>query len=175
MKNCLLSIPERIFVEEARANTGDKLAYMKLSVLVMLDEGLTQETIAVLLGIGLGTVNKCKKKYDSDGLDKFLDRHYVPYQGKLDDEQLALLDSEVAQGVYSNCVQVAAWVEERFGIKYTESGIRAILDKLGFVYKKTMSVPGGAGAFFEAIGAFFRRNRHRARSSVFRGCGAPTA
>ena len=144
MKNYLLSFPERAFVEEARANTQDKLAYMKLSVLVMLDEGVTQETIAVLLGIGSGTVNKCKKKYDSDGLDGFLDRHYVPYQGKLSDEQLAMLDSAVEHGIYSNCAQVAAWVEERFGITYTESGIRAILTKLGFVYKKTMCVPGKA-------------------------------
>jgi len=39
MKNILLSIPERAFIEEARANTQDKLAYMKLPVLVMLDEG----------------------------------------------------------------------------------------------------------------------------------------
>jgi transposase len=144
MKNCLLSIPERIFVEEARANTTDKLAYMKLSVLVMLDEGFTQELVSVALGIGLGTVNKCKKKYDSDGLDSFLDRHYVPYQGKLDDAQLALLDAEIEQGVYSTCSEVLDWVEKNFGISYTESGIRAILTKLGFVYKKTVSVPGGA-------------------------------
>ena len=67
MNNCFLSIPDRIFLEEARANTNDKVAYMKLSVLVMLDEGFTQEVISVSLGIGIGTVNKCKKKYDSDG------------------------------------------------------------------------------------------------------------
>ena len=144
MKNCLLSFPERAFVEEARANTQDKLAYMKLSVLVMLDEGVTQEGISILLGIGTGTVNKCKKKYDSDGLDGFLDRHYVPYQGKLTDEQLGLLESAVEAGLYSSCAQVAVWVEERFGIAYTESAIRAILSKLDFVYKKTMSVPGKA-------------------------------
>lgn len=144
MKNCLLSIPERVFVEEARSNTTDKVAYMKLSVLVMLDEGFGQEAVAVALGIGLGTVNKCKKKYDSDGLDGFLDRHYVPYQGKLSDEQLAMLDSEVEQGLYSNCAQVVVWLEERFGITYTQSAVRAILNKLGFVYKKTMSIPGKA-------------------------------
>lgn len=144
MNNCFLSLPDRVFLEEARANTRDKLAYMKLSVLVMLDEGFTQEVISVSLGIGIGTVNKCKKKYDSDGLDGYLDRHYVPYCGKLSDEQLAQLETEVETGLYTTCAQIAEWVYNKFGISYSESGIRAILDKLGFVYKKTMSVPGKA-------------------------------
>ena len=142
MQHHLLSIPERVFVEEARANTRDKVAYMKLSVLVMLDEGLSQETVSVLLGIGLGTVNNCKKKYDSDGLDKYLDRHYVPYQGKLSDEQLAVLDSEVRERLYGSCGAVGLWIKEKYGIEYSESAIRAILTKLGFVYKKTSLLPG---------------------------------
>lgn len=144
MKRGFLHPVERSFVEEARSNTSDKLAYMKLSVLVMLDEGLTQEAVSVLLGISLGTVNACKQKYEKEGLDKFLDRHYVPYQGKLGDEQLSDLEDEVSRGLYSSCAQVQQWVENRFGIRYSESGIRAILTKLGFVYKKTMAVPGGA-------------------------------
>lgn len=142
MQNHLLSIPERVFVEEARANTRDKVAYMKLSVLVMLDEGLSQEMVSTLLGIGLGTVNNCKKKYDSAGLERYLDRHYVPYQGKLSDEQLAVLDLEVSNRLYGSCAEVGLWIKEKYGIIYSEGAIRAILAKLGFVYKKTSEVPG---------------------------------
>lgn len=144
MKSHLLHKFERAFVEEARANTKDKVAYMKLSVLVMLDEGLTQEVVSVSLGISIGTVNKCKRKYESEGLDSYLDRHYVPYQGRLDGEQLALLEEEVQRGLYSSCAAVGQWIEEAFGVHYSESAIRSILDKLGFVYKKTSSVPGKA-------------------------------
>lgn len=142
MQNHLLSIPERVFVEEARANTRDKVAYMKLSVLVMLDEGLSQEMVSILLGIGLGTVNNCKKKYGSEGLDRYLDRHYVPYQGKLSDEQLAVLDTQVGEGLYSSCAEVGLWIKDKYGIEYSQSAVRAILTKLGFVYKKTSEVPG---------------------------------
>jgi transposase len=144
MNSYFLSPPDRIFLEEARANTSDKLAYMKLSVLVMLDEGLTQEMISTLLGIGIGTVNKCKKKYDSDGLDGYLDRHYVPYQGRLDAEQLGILEDEVIRGTYTTCTQIAEWISKHFGVDYRESAVRSILKKLGFVYKKTMSIPGKA-------------------------------
>lgn len=143
MNGRLLSIPERIFVEEARANTRDKVAYMKLSVLVLLDEGLTQERTATLLGIGLGTVNKCKQKYEDDGLDKYLDKHYVPYSGKLTDEQLAMLDDQVSEGIYSTCSQINDWIENNFGFRYSESALRSILHKLDFSYKKTTNVPGG--------------------------------
>lgn len=131
-------------MEEARANTNDKVAYMKLSVLVMLDEGFTQELISVSLGIGIGTVNKCKKKYDSDGLDGYLDRHYVPYQGRLDAEQLGLLEEEVIGGTYTNCTQIVGWISKKFGVDYCESAVRSILKKLGFVYKKTVAIPGKA-------------------------------
>lgn len=143
MKKGFLHPLERSFVEEARANTTDKSAYMKLSVLVMLDEGLTQSEVSILLGISSGTVGNCKKKYENDGLDRFLDRHYVPYQGKLSDESLAALEQAVESGLYSSCAQVGQWIEQNLGVCYTESAIRAILGKLGFVYKKTMILPGG--------------------------------
>lgn len=154
MNSRLLGIPERIFVEEARANTRDKVAYMKLSVLVMLDEGLTQEMTATLLGIGLGTVNKCKRKYEDDGLDKYLDKHYVPYSGKLTDEQLVMLEDQVSDGMYSTCTQIIDWIENNFGIRYSESGLRSILHKLDFTYKKTTSVPGGLDSAEQAAFLF---------------------
>lgn len=159
MNNHLLSWAERQFVEEARSRTRDKVAYMKLSVLVMLDEGMTQETVAVCLGISSGTVGNCKKKYEADGLAKYLDNHYVPYQGKLSDEQLVSLENVVESGLFSTCAQVASWIENEYGKCYSESGIRAILTKLGFVYKKTVAVPGGANpveqaAFLEELKPF---------------------
>jgi transposase len=144
MKGRFLTQADRAFLEEARANTGDKVAYMKLSVLVMLDEGLTQEMISTLLGIGLGTVNKCKQKYDSDGLEGYLDRHYVPYQGKLDSEQMVRLEQELDRNIYTTCLQIGAWIAQEFGISYSESAVRGVLKKLDFVYKKTTSVPGKA-------------------------------
>lgn len=150
MKNHLLSIPERVFVEEARANTRDKGAYMKLSVLVMLDEGFTHELVAISLGIGLGTVHNCKKKYETDGLDKYLDKHYVPYQGRLSDEQLQMLEDELNENIYISCQQIAEWIERRFEINYSQSAVRSILAKLDYVYKKTSEVPSGANPACQA-------------------------
>jgi transposase len=144
MERKFLSKMERAFVEELRANTRDKGAYMKLSVLILLDMNEPYERIAAILGIGLGTVSTCKNKYERDGLDKYLDTHYVPYSGKLTDDQLAQLEEAVCMGTYTRTQEVQAYIEEQFGVQYSLSAVLAILKKLDFVYKKSMTVPGKA-------------------------------
>lgn len=144
MPRSFLSKMDRAFVEELRANTRDKGAYMKLSVLILLDMGKSYAEIAEILGLGQGTVSNCRQKFEQDGLEKYLDRHYVPYSGRLTDEQLAQVEDVVSQGLYTSTAGVQAYIAQAFEIAYCESAVRAILRKLDFVYKKTMSVPGKA-------------------------------
>lgn len=137
----LLTSEERIFVEELRSNTRDKGAYMKLSVLVLLDMNKSYDEIEAILGIGRGSISNCRKKYESDGLEQYLDRHYVPYQGKLSEEELKRLDFEVSTGLYSSAQEVQQSILQTFGVDYSLSAVRLILEKLSFVYKKTSEVP----------------------------------
>lgn len=144
MQRKFLSKMDRAFVEELRANTRDKGAYMKLSVLILLDMDKSYAEIAEILGLGQGTVSNCRQKFEQDGLEKYLDRHYVPYLGRLTDEQLAQLEDVVSQGLYTSTAAVQTYIEQTFAVTYSTSAVRAILRKLDFVYKKTMSVPGKA-------------------------------
>lgn len=137
----LLTPEERLFVEELRSNTRDKGAYMKLSVLILLDMDKGYDEIEAILGIGRGSISNCRKKYESDGLEKYLDRHYVPYLGKLGEDELKRLDSEVSTGIYSSAQEVQEYILQTFGIEYSLSAVRLILEKLSFVYKKTSEVP----------------------------------
>jgi transposase len=137
----LLTPEERVFVEELRSNTRDKGAYMKLSVLVLLDMDKGYDEIEAILGIGRGSISNCRKKYESDGLDKYLDRHYVPYLGKLSQDDLDGLDSEVSTGLYSSAQEVKEYVLQTYGVEYSLSAVHLILKKLSFVYKKTSEVP----------------------------------
>lgn len=135
---------DRALVEELRANTRDKGAYMKLSVLILLDMDEPYERIAEILGIGQGTVGNCRQKFEREGLDKYLDKHYVPYTGRLADEELAQVEEAVRQGLYPTTQAIQRYIAQAFEVEYSESAVRAILHKLDFVYKKTMSVPGKA-------------------------------
>lgn len=56
MFNQFLTPIERASVKELCGNTRDKEAYLKLSVLVMLDKGKSYEEISVLLGLNHGSI-----------------------------------------------------------------------------------------------------------------------
>jgi transposase len=141
MKEQFLSKFDRFQVERMRASTRDKEAFQKLSVLILLDMGKKYAEIVETLGIGLGTIGSCKQKFESEGLTAYLDKNYVPYTGKMSDDQLAQLDDEVSKGLYSTVVEVVSYIHTTFGIDYCERAVCAILHKLGFVYKKTSGIP----------------------------------
>lgn len=136
-----LTPTDRALIEELRGNTRDKGAYMKLTVLILLDMKKSYDEIEAILGIGRGSISNCRKKFESDGLDKYLYKNYVPYNGKLGAEDLAALESDVESGLYTTSQEVAAHIEQAFGVSYSESAVRVVLHKLGFVYKKASEVP----------------------------------
>ena len=163
MKGHFLKETDRALVEQLRAYCKDKDAYQKLSILIMLDEGFTLEKTSMLLGISLGKIHNCKQKYETEGLSSYLDTNYVPYTGKLSETDLAQLDKEVSEGLYTSIAQINDWVEKQFGFRYSESGLRSILHKLKFSYKKTTSVPGGLDVavqedFLNRLEPFIREN-----------------
>src|SRR5215210_6767609 len=114
----------RIWIEELRGNTRDKGTYQKLSVLVLLDMGKSYDEIEAILGVGRGSITNCRRKYEQDGLEKYLDRHYVPYNGKLNADQLAELEGEVRQGIYSTSKEVQDYIKRAFGVDYSLSAVR---------------------------------------------------
>jgi transposase len=62
----------------------------------------------------------------------------------LEAQKLAVLDVHLQANLYLSAKAIAHWVEETFGVSYTESGMTAVLHRLGYVYKKPKLVPGKA-------------------------------
>ena len=54
------------------------------------------------------------------------------------------LDAHLQKHLQLTAESVARWVEERWGVRYTASGVTALLRRLGYVYKKPKRVPGKA-------------------------------
>src|SRR5690606_36003557 len=61
-------------------------------------------------------------------------------------EQEAVLQKELREHLYTSTEQIQALIEEEWGIHYSRSGLRDLLHRLGFVYKKTKILPGKADA-----------------------------
>ncbi len=93
-----LSKENRTEIEQLRRQTRDKKQHIRLSVLIMLDEGFTHEAIGVSLGIDADTVGNYKQKYLQKGLQAYLKDDYVAYQGELNEEQLKQVHQKVEQG-----------------------------------------------------------------------------
>jgi transposase len=57
---------------------------------------------------------------------------------------LAALDAHLQTHLYQTAKAIAHWVKATFAVAYTESGMTALLHRLGYVYKKPKVVPGKA-------------------------------
>jgi len=134
----------RAEIEQLRRQTRDKKQHIRLSVLIMLDEGFTYEVIAVSLGIDSDTVGNYKQKYLQKGLQEYLKDNYVAYQGALTKEQLQELHQKVQEGLYQTAREVGDYIFGAFKVDYSDSAVRAILAKLDFVHKPVKPLPAQA-------------------------------
>ena len=130
--------------------------YTKVTCILMLDMGFKAEDISEALGIDSSTVYRHQRQFIELGIDGYLAVHYQGYQGKLTDEQEQILDSHLSDTLYQNAGQICIWVFNEFGVLYTQSGMTAMLHRLGYSYKKTRQIPGKANteaqvAFVEQI------------------------
>lgn len=141
-----LTPTERIRIEIKRRETRLKKEHVRLSVLIMLDEGLNHELIALSHGIDADTISNWKRKYESvsRNLDQYLTDNYVPFQGYLTEEQLTAVDAHLQEYLYLTSHQVGDYLFDAFGLEYSDAGVTAILHRLNFVYKKVKPVPGKA-------------------------------
>ena len=122
----------------------DKRVFVKVTVLLMLDQGFHPADVATALGIDESTVYRYQKIYLDQGLQDFLSANYQAYNGKLTDRELAILKQELIDQLYLSSREVAHIIKHRFKKHYTTDGVVKLLHRLGFVYKKTKTVPAKA-------------------------------
>jgi len=129
--------------------------FIKAAVLLMLYQGLSIEVIQMSLSLDDNTIRRYVKAFQERGLKRYMEDGYVPYSGKLTDEQEQALVAHLDEYLYIDAKAICEYVKQTFGVKYTISGMRDLLHRLGFVYKQTKKVPSKADeakqrAFLEA-------------------------
>ena len=118
--------------------------FLKATVLLMLHHNFTISEIEVSLGLDDNTIRRYVKAFKEKGLKSYMQDGYVPYSGKLSDEDEQALAAHLDENLYEDAKAVCDYVEKTFGVRYTISGMRDLLHRLGFVYKQTRSVPSKA-------------------------------
>jgi transposase len=109
-----LTANERLLIELKWRQTHHKKEHVRLSVLIMLDEGFSHDTIALCLGIHAESVGNWKQKYEpvSRVLDRYLSDNYVAFQGYLSAEQLSALDAHLQEQLHLNSRQIGDYLFE---------------------------------------------------------------
>jgi len=124
-----------------RAARDVREAY-RINVVILLGRGRTAADVADALLIDPDTARDYFKRYRQGGLDGLLRMSYVGSEALLDAAQLAQLDAHLSGHLYLSAAAVARHVEKYWGVRYTLSGITAVLHRLGYTYKKAKLEPG---------------------------------
>lgn len=118
--------------------------YRKVTVLVMLHQGFNVAMVQAALGLDDNTVRRYWQGYEETGIETYLADHYVPYTGKLTEEQEERLTEHLDEHLYLDVKPIIAYVKEQYGVQYSASGMRDLLHRMGFTYKQTKTVPSRA-------------------------------
>ena len=144
----MLELDDRTRTELRRLqkkNRNNRL-FIKITVVLMLDQGFTPAEIAIAFGIDESTIYRYQQAYLDKGLDSLLPFNYQTYEGKLTNYQLTILKEELTNNRYITSQRVADFIKQRFNKHYSPDGVIKLLHRLGFVYKKTKTLPAKANS-----------------------------
>jgi transposase len=126
----------------AHRQVRDVRAAYRINAVVLLGQGWSTEDVAGALLMDPETVRSYFKRYTCGGVEELLRMSYVGSEALLDPAQMAELDAHLRTHLYLTAEAVARWVEQRWGVRYTPSGMTAVLHRLGYTYKKAKLTPG---------------------------------
>lgn len=140
--NIPLSTKEKYDLKRRHRHTKNRQDADKIKAILMFSDGYTATEIATVLLLDDDTIRTWIGFYkQKENVDKWLEKNYLAYQGKLNKEEESKVEVYVQNNVISDSKQVKEFMEKNFAKIYSLSGITGLLKRLGFVYKKTTLIP----------------------------------
>jgi transposase len=131
----------------------------RLHCLLLKDQGYTNTLVAQILLVCLDTITDWLNRYQDGGLEALCRLETGGGESFLSAEQLGLLQVELDKHIFQTAKQICAWVDEQFGVTYSQRGMRDLLKRLDYTRQKAHLVP--AQADLEAQAAFLKGVRRR--------------
>lgn len=116
----------------------------RIKTLLLLDDGLTYSEISRVLFLDESTIRRWFKMYKEEGLERLLNDNWQGAQRRLTELQERELLLHLRENLYTSSSAICEYVRKQFGVIYTTRGMQIVLQRLGFVYKKTKPIPGKA-------------------------------
>jgi transposase len=136
MKPIDLTGEQRKEIERRRKATLDRRVYQRLTAVLAVAADKTREEVAQLLGVSRSQLGEWLRVYRNQGLDALCAIHHQGDPGKLKPSQVAQLKEQVSTGCFRNSDQIRDWIEATFGVRYSSSGVKDLLQRIGVSYHK---------------------------------------
>jgi transposase len=134
--------------------TDDRRSAERLHAILLLDSGQNAEAVSRILHVHSKTLKRWVKAFASGGEEALTRFNYVGGEGWLTADQLQQFTAWLDDGVRST-KEAIAWVNEQFGLDYSESGMLKLLKRLDYRYKQPAQVPSKAD--YDAQAAWLKR------------------
>ncbi|MBK9714989.1 MAG: winged helix-turn-helix domain-containing protein [Kouleothrix sp.] len=130
-KQFTLSRSQRDAMWRRFKQTDDRRVAERLHAILLLDGGQHAQSVCTILRIHVNTRKRWVKIFVTGGEEALTTLNYVGGDGNLTAAQhqqlITWLDAELR-----STAEAIAWVEEQFGVSYTDSGMVKLLKRLDY-------------------------------------------
>ena len=142
MEEFSLSPEQVVALKALHKSQRDRKKADRVKAVVLLGSGWSVAEVAEALLVDVKTVRLWRELYQQGGTDELLTLHYQGKESKLTDAQQAELAKHLDEKTYLDSKAISQYIKKTYGVEYKPSGVKDLLDRLGFVYKKPKHVPG---------------------------------
>ena len=125
--------------EAKRSNAN---AAYKVNAVILLGTGWRLKQVKEALLLDDETLRLYVAKYREGGVKELIATGHKGSQPQLIEKQEELLVEELDTNIHLTSASVIEYVRNTFGVNYSVSGMRDLLHRLGYEYKKPKLVPG---------------------------------
>lgn len=114
----------------------------RIKAIYSLAIGHSIAQVASILMIDEETLRNYRQSYQTGGIKELLKSNHDGSQCRLSELEIDQLKSELEETIHLTTQSVIYFVETTFNVTYTLSGMRDLLHRIGYEYKKPKLVPG---------------------------------
>lgn len=146
MKALILTEAQTNELRRAHRAAKNKKDADKLKAVYLLSRKKTPQEIAEVLMLDADTIVNYRKRYELEGVSGLLKNNYFGSEPMLSCAQIKELTAHLEVQTYLTVEAIVEYVKQVYSVDYSISGMRQLLHRLKFVYKKAKTIPGKANA-----------------------------
>lgn len=144
MEKGFLSLEEKVLLRKELSLERYAKYSDRIKCILLLDSGKSIESIIEYLFLSRGSVSNYYQRYLSGGIEELVSDDYHGSECRLTKPQQLELSQHIDENLYQTTASIRDYIESKYSVHYSLSGIGHLLRRFGFVYKKPKAIPGKA-------------------------------